>query len=350
MLNLTHNTLKIALATAIMTFGFAQAQESVGVEPFRFKVPNNYIPRLFGTELTASNESGFGFRNFSLPLDLDIRISLVKNAKYWEYNMNTRMDDTTYAFGIFNNGYTASFGIPKLEIRHDPWKGFQGTADIQHFAGTLLPDSGYDSFSKATVGYAFTVWDGRIRILNNLGIGYKSFKDDTTAAVTSVVTAPYTESIVAGGYSEPLDTTMTARLNAAARLYTFPVQKQLQASLDLLPGIEFKPISGVLIDLAHLERFVTGEVAIDNFNLARYQESYATIAYKFPSTPDFGIGMLRTRVTRNWTGDYTYVRNDVLFNFNELPILVGPSIGYQFGPSKDGSNSGFLFSFSVAGK
>lgn len=319
-----------------------------------FQIPSDYINRLSSTELAASNDSGFGVRYFPLPFQADIRISLMKQPKYWEYNFSTRQKDTTLAFGVFNNGATAATGVPKFEITHDPWKGLQYAGVVQHLTGILPNVESYDPFSKFTVGYAFTMWEERIRILNNVGLGYKTITNDTAPyAITSEVFAPYTQSEIGLSYNKAVTPQFTPRIYTVARLYTFPLQKQYQASIDLTPGVHFSPGGGVDLDLSQLERFATtAPVPIGDLNFARYQETYFTGSYRLPkSSSDFSVGMLRTRLTKNWVGDNgnTYLRNDVLFDVKAIPVLVGPSIGYRWANTAGGGN-GWLISFSSAGK
>lgn len=330
----------VALLTLAATTA-ASAQSS------GFQLPRDYFDRFGSTTLTVSNETGYGVQYFPLPFEPDIRLSLVREPKYWIYNVSLRRNDTTFAFGVFDNGYTAPSGIPKLEVTHDPYKGLQFSAVVQHL-DPILPVKSYDPFTKFTAGYAFTVWNDRIRILNNVGVGYKSITDDTTYAVTQDIFAPYTESIIGGGYGQPIGDKMSVRLYATGRLYTFPLQGQYQASIDLSPGFETHPIPGLSLDLSHLERFATGSVPIGDLNLARYEESYATLSYRLPGNPEFGVGMLRSRLTKNWIGNSgnTYLRNDVLFSVKALPALVGPSVGYLWSPN----GNSWLLSLAFAPK
>ncbi|WP_082869824.1 hypothetical protein [Deinococcus puniceus] len=341
-------------ALALAAVAPSQAQ-STAPEPFRFQFPAGYLGRLggtegvvdFGGEVTKVN--AFGVRAFPLPTVQDLRVVLVKHNKYWEYNISTRIKDTTLLAGIVNNGDAAA-GIAKLEVTHDPFKGIQYGASIQQ---SQLASR--DSSARFNVGYASSAWQDRIRILNLVAFSLDSVtttetRDEQSVAITRATATPYTFSQVNGGYGEPIGQQFNWRLDSTARLYTFPLNDKAQWSLDVTPSLEYRPVAGVTLNLSHLERFAGGEVALPSLNLVRHEESNATITYRIPGTPEFGLGALRVRGTRNWTSDYTYLRNDVLLNIKALPFLIGPSIGYQWGPAKDGSASQMLYALVVMGK
>ncbi|UQN05762.1 hypothetical protein [Deinococcus sp. QL22] len=334
-----HKTLigKIGFAGLALTAVMPAQAQSAAPEPFRFQFPAGYVGRLggiegvldFGADIDKVN--AFGVRSFPLPTLQDVRVALVKHNKYWEYNISTRIKDTTLLAGIVNNGDSPA-GIAKVEVTHDPFKGIQYGASIQGYQGNPY-------IARFNVGYASTVWQDRIRILNTVGIG---------AEPSNFV--PYTFSQVNGGYGEPIGQQFNWRVDSTARLYTFPLNDKAQWSVDISPSLEYRPGAGVTLNLSHLERFAGGEVALPSLNLGRYEESNATITYRIPGTPEFGLGALRVRGTRNWTSDYTYLRNDVLLNIKALPFLIGPSIGYQWGPAKDGSTSQMLYALVVMSK
>lgn len=80
---------------------------------------------------------------------------------------------------------------------------------------------------------------------------------------------------------------------------------------------------------------MSGTVAIADFGLGRYEQSTLDATYRLPvnwPSPTFALGGIRSRMTRDWTNDYTYVYGDLFFKSNLLPTMVGPSIGYRFGP------------------
>nr|WP_246580334.1 hypothetical protein [Deinococcus aestuarii] len=298
------------------------------------RLPANYLSRFSTTELLASNEVGFGVRYFPLPLAQDIRVSLAKQPNYWEYNVSTRAKDTLFAVGVFDNGATATAGIPRLEVTHDPFKGVQYSARLQ----------GNTAYSRFTGGYAFTVAGDRVRVLNNVGVAYDYQGGDRE------VVAPYTQTEVGGGYGRSFGRLNTS-FGTTARAFTFPVQRQAQGSVDLSVGANITPVTGLTFDGSHLERFAVGTVPVDDLNFARYQESNFGVTYRLPvaqTPPAFTLGAVRTRVTRKWTDDYTAVRGDLLFRVEALPVLVGPSIGYEW--PRDRMTSRWLLSLSFLPK
>ncbi|WP_240730762.1 hypothetical protein [Deinococcus sp. S9] len=322
-------SLKVALAA--LTFS-APALAAAPEGPFpALHLPANYFSRFGGTELVAALDGGvsFGVRYFPLPFEQDIRFLLVRHPSYWEYGLTTRINDTFLAAGVFDNGLNAAVGIPRLEVTHDPWKGFQ-------FSGRLQ-GSGYSS--RFTGGYAFTTWQDRVRVLNNAGV---AFQGD--------VVAPYTQTEVTGGYGRTFGK-VNVGFGSTARLYTFPLQQQAQGSLDLSVSANTTLTPGLTINASHLERFVAGKVAIPDLNFTRYQETNASVTYRLPVDGEpsaFGLGALRSRVTRYWQDDTTYLWNDVLFRVNALPSLVGASVGYEW--TRDGKDNKWLFSLSFMPK
>lgn len=342
-------TLKSFMATAAALTTLALSVQAAAQTTGGLRLPPNYLSRFSSTELAATNDSGYGVRYFPLPIEPDLRLSILKAKDYWEYNISTRQKDTTFAFGVFNNGYTAAAGIPKFEITHDPYKGVQYSGVVQHLFG-ILPVKSYDPYSKFTVGYAFAVWNDRIRILNNVGVGYKTITDDAAPyAINKEIVAPFTQTEAAGGYSKPVTDKINVGIYTTARLFTFPMQGQYQASIDLSPSINVQVTPQFSVSASQLERFAVGSVPISDLNYARYQESYATLTYRLPK--DSPVGMLRSRLTKNWVGDSgnTYLRNDVLFNVPQIPVLVGPSVGYQWGGTSSAVNR-WLWSLSFAPK
>lgn len=288
------------------------------------RLPANYSPRLGGVELVAGLDGGvsFGVRAFPLPLEQDVRLVLVRHPQYWEYGLSTRTSDTTLSAGVFDNGLNASRGIPRLEVRHDPWRGVQYTG--------LLQGSGYHS--RFTAGYAFTTLGDRVRVLNNVGVAYQG-----------EVTAPYTQSEVGGGYERTFGK-VNVGFGSTARLYTFPVQKQAQGSVDFSVRANVTPVPGLTLAASHFERFVAGKVAIPDFGLGRFQETNASVTYRLPvrdvASP-LGVGAVRSRVSHYWQEDRTNLWNDVFFRVNALPSLVGAGVGYEW--TRDGKGDKWLF-------
>lgn len=336
---LTTNRLSLGhkLLTLILLSGGALAQSSVtpapaqpsGLEAFAAKFPPNYFSRFGSTTVLVTQSDGFGVRAFPLPLTQDIRFTLAKRPNYWEYNVFTRYQGVLIAAGVFDNGATAKTGIPRAEMTYDPYTGVQWSAKWQ--------GAGYHS--KVSVGYAFTVANNKVRVLNNVGI-----------AEQKGVVAPYTQSEVTARDTLKLNPATSVRGVATARLYTFPAQSTAQTSVDLTFGATYNPSRALLLDVSHLERFAFGKVAIPDFNFARYEETNGSLLLRTPINPNqsTGLGGFRIRATRNWTGDYTYLRGDILIYDKRLPVLIGPTIGYQWGPTTQTST--FLFGVSSAPK
>ena len=286
-----------------------------------FKLPSGYMGRFGSSEVTVSNETGFGARSLPLPFDPDFRVSLVRQANYWEYNLSSRMNDTTLAGGVYFNGYAAVSGIPRAEWTHNPQRGVQYSALIQ----------GNGPHSHLSGGYAFVVAEDRVRVLTNVG-----------TALQGDVVAPYLQNEVGGGISNSFGPVSTYA-GVTTRLYAFPVQSQVQGSVDLSLAANYSPVPALTLSASHFERFAAGSVAIPDFGVGRYQESAFTATYRLPASEQLvGLGALRTRVNRNWTNDYTYVRGDILLDIRGLPSMLGPSIGYQFGPN--GKDTRWLWS------
>ena len=200
-----------ALAGAALALStFAAAQTS----PFQFNLPPDYLNRFGGAEPVVSSTDGYGVRGLPLPTPLDLRVSLVKAPTYWDGGLSLRASDTTFRVGRFYN-------VPTLEITHDPYKGAQ-------FSGVVRGEGGLSVFSG---GYASTSWQDRVRVLNNVGVAFKG-----------EVTAPYTRSEVSVGYGQPFGAFNTY-VAATARAYTFPLQREVQGSVDFYASASVSPCS-----------------------------------------------------------------------------------------------------------
>ncbi|WP_019585322.1 hypothetical protein [Deinococcus apachensis] len=294
------------------------------------RLPANYFPRFGDTEVVAGLDGGvsFGVRAFPLPFKQDVRLVLARHPQYWEYGVSTRINDTSLVVGVFDNGLGAAAGIPRLEITYNPYRGLQ-------YSGLLQGNGAYSRFAG---GYAFTVFQDRVRVVNNAGV---AFQGD--------VAATYTQTEVGAGYGK-----MFGKINTSfgvnARLYTFPIQREAQGSLDVSLNANTALAPGLTLVASHFERLVAGHVAIPALNHGRSQETNASLTYRLPmgaTPPAFTVGALRTRVTRVWTGNVTTVYGDLLLRAEALPSLFGPSIGYQW--AADGTGK-WLFSLTFMGK
>lgn len=309
---------------SLMGMGAASADQVFGVH-----LPDGYLGRFSSIEAVVSNTDGYGVRYLPLPLDPDIRITLLKTPTYWDYGLTANYAGISMGAGVFYN-------VGKVYAQHDPWTGWQWGVYTE-LPDLLRPNSGTAPFSKAYVGYAFA--QDAARVMSNFGVAaLKTPRNGDTWIV-----GPYWQVVGSYDKGKDLDPSVNVGINVTGRFYAYPLQGQAQGSLDITPRLQLRPLPGFTVDVSHLERFVQGEVQMGD-SYARYQESNATLTYrlKYATDPAFNLGALRARVTRNWTGDYTYVRGDVFFRSNALPVMVGPSIGYQFGPN--GADSYFLWS------
>jgi len=334
---------------------------STSADAQSFKLPPNYFNRFSNTDVTVSNESGFGIRYFPLPTTTDIRLSLVKNPEYWEYNFSIYGKDTTFSAGVYGGD------IPSLAFVYAPAQGPQFSGAVQHFSG-VLPYTAHHPFSYFSGGYANLILNGQARVINNIGLGFKTYtalnEKGDGYKVTGEAAKLFTESIIGGGTGKKLTDAVDVRFSGSARLYTFPMDQIWQASVDLMPGINIHPLPGLQIDVRHFARYAigngpAGSVPLPNLSFCSYliagsgacqfQLSNAALSYRFQDTSSaIGLGMFRVRLERDWLADYTFWRNDVLLSTSALPVLIGPSIGYQFGPNS--STRRWLFSLSTAPK
>ncbi|GGR53377.1 hypothetical protein GCM10008959_13720 [Deinococcus seoulensis] len=292
------------------------------------QLPANYLVRFGSTQVVASSTDGFGVRYLPLPLEKDIRVTLLRNTfyDYWDYGLTARDGKLSGALGVFAS-------IPKAELTYDQRDGVIGSALWQ---GRNY--SGLDYHSHLYAGYSFTTDRNRIRILNTVGIAQQE------DAKKVEVTTPYTRTEMTTAYSAKFGVA-NARLNTISRLYTYPMLGGVQASVDITPGVNLTLAPGLLIDASHLSRLVMGTSVIRDFNLADLQQSTVVATYKLPVSkpePLATLGGVRGRVVRNWTGDYTYVYGDLFLRIDGLPTMLGPSVGYQWTPG--GKTNKWLFS------
>ncbi|WP_119673116.1 hypothetical protein [Deinococcus sp. RM] len=291
-----------ALLTATLTaVGFAltgpasaQAAPAGG-----FQLPADYFGRFGSTQLVANTTDGFGVRYLPLPLKADLRLTLVKAPTYTDYGLSAQLGSLYAAAGVFYN-------VPRAELTNAPASGLQWSGVVQ----------GGASHSHFSVGYATQVDGGKVRFLNNVGV-----------AQQGGVTAPYTQSEVSAAYGRTFDKVNTA-VYSTARMYAFPVQGKAQGSLDVTLALNAPLAQGLALNASHFERFTVGEVAISDFGLARAHSTSGDLTYRLPNAPGFGLGAVRARASRDWTGRYSTVDGDVMFRVDGLPVLIGPSVGY----------------------
>lgn len=288
--------LMAALTTTGLTLtGLAGAQTAPG----GFQLPPDYFGRFGSTQLVASTTDGFGVRYLPLPLKTDVRLTLVKAPTYTDYGLSAQLGSLYAAAGVFYN-------VPRAELTNAPASGLQWSGVVQ----------GGASHSHFSVGYATQVDGGKVRFLNNVGV-----------AQQGGVTAPYTQSEVSAAYGRTFDKVNTA-VYSTARMYAFPVQGKAQGSLDVTLALNAPLAQGLMLNASHFERVTVGEVAIPDFGLGRAHSTSGDLTYRLPNAPGFGLGAVRTRGSRDWTGRYSTVDGDVMFRVDGLPVLIGPSVGY----------------------
>jgi hypothetical protein len=276
---------------------------------FGLKLPPNYFNRFDRMEVLASNTDGYGARFLPVPIAADLRVTLVKTPTALNYGLGTQIGNLSVSMGVFG-------GVPRAEMGQSLPSGFQWNGLVQ----------GKGALSRFALGYSHPENGGRFRLLNAVGL-----------AARSDVNAPYSYSEVSSFASRSFGKLNTA-VGLTGRLYAFPLQMDAQASFDLNLSANYSPLPGLVLEASHLERGVAGSVPIGDFGLGRVQASNFAVTYRLAG-PDTALrlGALRSRVARNWTGDTTSLAGDVLLRSSALPSMLGPSVGYWWGPGgKDG--------------
>lgn len=313
--------IRTGLGLAALGVSAAQAQT------VRLHLPNNYMSRFGTSEIAYTTDTGYGVRYIPLPTDPDIRLSVVKQANYWEINAGSRVNDTTLAGGVYFNGYGAAAGIPRMEYTHNSDLGVQYSALVQ----------GGGLHSHLSGGYAARFVGNRVRVLGTAGI-----------ATQADIVAPYTQAEVAGSVDRAFGVVNTVAV-ATLRTSLFPAQVQALGNVDLYVAASSSPLPGLSLAASHFERFVVGSVPLPDFGMGRAEESSAWALYRWPTTGNLvSVGAVRGRAGRNWISGYTTVWADVLLDVRGLPNLMGPGVGYQFGP--DGKDSRWLINLVTLGR
>ncbi|QLG09840.1 hypothetical protein HLB42_02950 [Deinococcus sp. D7000] len=271
---------------------------------FGLKFPSGYFSRFDRVEVLASNTDGYGARFLPVPVTADLRVTLVKTPTGLDYGVGSQLGNLNVLVGVFG-------GVPKAEMNQSLPSGFQWSGLVQ----------GRGALSRFALAYTHSGNEGRFRLLNAVGL-----------AAEAGVGAPYGYSEVSGFAPRSFGKLNTA-VGLTGRLYTFPLQMDAQASFDLSLSANYSPLPGLLLEASHLERGVAGSVPIGGFGLGRVQESNFAATYRLAG-PDTAlrVGALRSRVARNWAGDRTTLLGDVLLRSSALPSMLGPSVGYQWGP------------------
>lgn len=296
-------SLMLALTLGSLPGAVASAQTAAPTTPpsTGFKLPPDYLNRFGSAQFVASTTDGFGVRYIPLPLQADVRFTLLRAPTYWDYGLSGQFGSLSAALGRFGN-------VPKAELTSAPGSGLQWSALVQ----------GGASHSHFTVGYATRVWDGRIRFLNNVGV-----------AQQGGVTAAYTQTEVSGGYGRAYGKVNTG-LYSTVRMYAFPTQGKAQGSADVTAVIGVPLAAGLNLDASHFERFAVGQTAIGDFGFGRAQSSNASLTYRLPPAEGFGLGAVRVRASRDWLAKSATADADVAFRIDGLPALMGGSVGYEW--------------------
>ncbi|GAA0507496.1 hypothetical protein [Deinococcus depolymerans] len=293
----------LALTLAGLPGSVAAAQTAAPAAPAStgLRLPPDYLSRFGSTQVVASSTDGFGVRYLPLPLDRDVRFTLLKTPTSWDYGLTGQFGSLSAALGRFYN-------VPRAELTSAPGSGLQWSALVQ----------GGAPHSHFTVGYATRVWDGRVRFLNNVGV-----------AQQGGVTATYTQSEASGGYGRTYGKVNTG-LYATVRVYAFPTQGKAQGSADVTAVVGVPLAAGLTLDASHFERFVVGESAIGDFGLGRAESSSVSLTYRPPPAGGFGLGAVRVRASRDWLGKSSTADADVAFRIDGVPALIGGSVGYEW--------------------
>ncbi len=302
------------LGSCLLGLGAVSSAAAQDTVLFGLKLPPGYLNRFDRIEVLASNTGGTGVRFLPMPISTDLRLTLVKTPTALEYGIGTQIGNLGVQVGVFD-------GVPRAEMNQWLASGFQWNGLVQ----------GNGALSRFALGYTHSENAGRFRLFNALGL-----------AQQAGVSAPYSHSEVSGVAPRSFGKINTA-VGMTGRLYTFPNELSAQASFDLSLSANYSPVPGMLLETSYLERQAAGSTPIPDFGLGRYRQSTLNITYRLPGADSaFRLGAVRSRVVRNWTGKYTHVHGDVFLSSSALPSMLGPSVGYQWGP--DGKDRHWLIS------
>lgn len=304
--------------------GLAEAQ-------LQFQLPANYLSRFSAVSVaTGGSDEGFGVRGLPLPFKETVRLNLVRHTHYWEYVLSARVKDTTFTAGRVDDGETSRTGVLKAEVNHDPFAGWQW--------GALWQDG--DNFSKVSAGYAWAAEQNRVRLAVQGGYGRQG-----------EVEAPY--AVVDARLSDNANLPNKlgrATLTLSTRTLLVPTLGEVQSNLDVSGSVTVTPHKGFSVTGRHLERFVLGEAAFADLDLDRYNVTSLSAVYRLPAPPQQPgiVGAVGGLVQREWVDDSTTVRADLLFNVPGVPFMIGPRVGYRWGPTS--AQNTWLFSIATLGK
>lgn len=262
------------------------------------QLPTDYFTRFSSTSLVASSVMGFGLQSFPLPLPLDIRVSLVKAPTYNTYGLDMNAKDTTVKAGVFYNN-------PRFELSYHPDVGGQYVAAFERNAAYFYG------------GYASRLLDSKVRVVNDIGVVFVNEEG-----------IPFTYHELGAYIRKPMGSFVSA-LGGTSRIYVYPTEQQYQWSNDVSVSGSYRVSENFSIEGSHLARFVQGKAPA--FNLGDIQNTNLGALYRFTDTGGpLSLGALQARYSRNWLNGNNFIVGDILLGSSYLPVLAGPSIGYEW--------------------
>lgn len=238
----------------------AQAQGLFGLSAqdlsAQLRLPPDYFGR-FGGLSTLGELDHWGVRGFPLPLDQDVRLTLVRHPGYSEFGLQTRVQDTTLTLGSFENTDGApAYGVSRLEAIHDPASGVQ--------LGVAIRGAG--RVSTFSLGYAKAF--GPARALAEVGY-----------AVQGGLRSPYAH-LEVGAVAARSFGPLSLVLVQTARAFVFP--EGTQVSADLAGNLTWRPDPALTFSLSHFERVVGGPATLSGLALGRERRSNLDLVYAPP--------------------------------------------------------------------
>lgn len=303
--------LRKATASLILVSAASQLSPAVAQS---FHLPADYFTRFSSTSLVADSVMGFGVQSFPLPLPLDVRISLVKAPTYSTYGFDIRAKDTSIKAGVFYNN-------PRFELSYNPNVG-------GHYVGAFLKDAAY-----FYGGHAFLILNDKARVVNDVGLVFINNKG-----------IPFTYHEVGTYLTKPVGN-FAGAIGATSRIYVYPTERKYEWSNDVFVNGNYKMSDNLSIQGSHLARFVQGKGPA--FNLGDIQNTNVGALYRFADTGGaLSLGSVNARYSRNWLNGNNFVVGDILLGSSYLPVLAGPSIGYEW--TDDGQSKRWVFGLASA--
>lgn len=285
-------------------------------------LPPDYLGR-FGGLSTLGDVDHWGVRGFPLPLDQDVRLTVVRHPGYIEFGLQTRVQDTSLSLGSFENTDANPLGgVFRLEAIHDPASGPQ--------VGVAVRGAG--RVSTFSLGYAQTY--GPARALFEAGYGVQGGRR-----------SPYAH-LEVGAVAARSFGPVSLVLAQTARAFVFP--EATQVSADLAGALTWRPDPAFTFSLSHFERVVGGEATLPGLALGRERRSNLDLVYA-PSRLSGPVNLagLEYHFERHWY-DPQPNRNELSgtlrLDFGALYLNVSPR--YDFSLSELGLRGAALYRFS----